>query len=110
MPTMNISLPEGLKQYVEKRVEEGSYASASEYIRKLIREDEYESRAIVNPDHYHLLTPEQRQKAEDKLEALLLEGMEGEATEMTEQDWIDLRKRARARVEERRKKEAGEAS
>lgn len=108
MPTMNISLPEPLKQYVEKRVEEGHYSSASEYIRKLIREDEHESRAIVNPDHYHLLTDEQRKKAEDRLEALLLEGLEGEATEMTKQDWIDVRERALARVEERKKKEAGE--
>jgi antitoxin ParD1/3/4 len=40
MPSpMNISLPERLKQYVEKRVEEGNYSSATEYICELIRAD-----------------------------------------------------------------------
>ncbi len=38
MPTVNISLPEALRDYIEARAEQGSY-SASEYIRQLIRDD-----------------------------------------------------------------------
>lgn len=38
MPTVNISLPEPLREYVEARAERDSY-STSEFIRQLIRED-----------------------------------------------------------------------
>ncbi len=112
MPTMNISLTDDLKQVVEKRIAKGLYSTASEYMRELIRADERKARlerlSIIDPDHYHLLTDEQRAKAEDKLLALILEGMEGEATPMTKQDWADIRAEGLARVEAR-KKERNEA-
>lgn len=38
MPTVNISLPEPLRDYLETRAEQGCY-STSEYIRQLLRED-----------------------------------------------------------------------
>jgi antitoxin ParD1/3/4 len=37
MQTMNIALPDSLKDYVQKQVEEQGYSSASEYVRELIR-------------------------------------------------------------------------
>ena len=40
MPTMNVSLPEGLKAVVDEAVGSGRYASASDYVRDLIRKDE----------------------------------------------------------------------
>lgn len=40
MATMNVSLPDLLKQHVEDRVASGEYASASDYVRDLIRKDE----------------------------------------------------------------------
>jgi antitoxin ParD1/3/4 len=39
MSTMNISLPEGLRAFVDERVAEGGYSTSSEYIRELIRKD-----------------------------------------------------------------------
>lgn len=39
MATMNISLPEKLKEIVAERVESGVYANASDYVRDLIRRD-----------------------------------------------------------------------
>ncbi|MDE1147929.1 MAG: type II toxin-antitoxin system ParD family antitoxin [Azospirillaceae bacterium] len=39
MSTLNVSMPETMRAYVEKQAEEGQY-SASEYIRHLIREDQ----------------------------------------------------------------------
>ena len=36
---MNISLPEALRDFVEKRVSEGGHGSSSEYVRELIRRD-----------------------------------------------------------------------
>lgn len=39
MATMNISLPEQMKAWVEECVHSGRYANSSEYIRDLIRRD-----------------------------------------------------------------------
>ncbi len=37
MQTMNIPLPDTLKTFVEEQVSTGSYSSASEYMRELLR-------------------------------------------------------------------------
>lgn len=37
MATMNISLPDELKQFIDRQVAEGGYTSSSEYLRELIR-------------------------------------------------------------------------
>lgn len=39
MSTMNVSLPEELKSYVDEQVGDGAYGSTSEYVRDLIRRD-----------------------------------------------------------------------
>ena len=39
MTTMNISLPEALKNYVDDQVSEQAYRTSSEYVRELIRKD-----------------------------------------------------------------------
>lgn len=38
--TMNISLPEKLKRFVDRRVKARGYGSSSEYLRDLVRQDE----------------------------------------------------------------------
>jgi antitoxin ParD1/3/4 len=37
---MNISLPDGLKSFVDGQVNLGSYGTSSEYVRELIRRDQ----------------------------------------------------------------------
>jgi antitoxin ParD1/3/4 len=37
--SLNVSLPESLKEYVESRMNEGGYSTPSEYVRALLRED-----------------------------------------------------------------------
>jgi antitoxin ParD1/3/4 len=39
MSTMNVSLPEELRSFVDEQVDEGHYGSTSEYVRALIRRD-----------------------------------------------------------------------
>lgn len=39
MSTMNISLPESLKSFVDEQVSQGGYGTSSEYVRELIRKD-----------------------------------------------------------------------
>jgi antitoxin ParD1/3/4 len=40
MSTMNISLPEALKEFVDEQVAQGGYGTSSEYVRELIRKDQ----------------------------------------------------------------------
>ncbi|MBK7051314.1 MAG: type II toxin-antitoxin system ParD family antitoxin [Rhodoferax sp.] len=39
MSTMNISLPESLKSFVDEQVIQHGYGTSSEYVRELIRKD-----------------------------------------------------------------------
>ncbi len=40
MGTMNVSIPDELRSFVDSQVSEGSYGSTSEYVRDLIRRDQ----------------------------------------------------------------------
>jgi antitoxin ParD1/3/4 len=40
MSTMNISLPEALKSFVDDQVNARGYSTSSEYVRELIRKDQ----------------------------------------------------------------------
>lgn len=40
MATMNVSLPDPMKEWVEAQVEGGQYGNASDYVRDLIRRDQ----------------------------------------------------------------------
>lgn len=69
METMNVALPESMKTFVQERVSEGGYSSVSEYVRDLIRAD-------------------QKRRAEERIDALLLEGLNsGEPIEVTPEYW-----------------------
>jgi antitoxin ParD1/3/4 len=40
MSTMNVSLPESLKSFVDEQVTQRGYGTSSEYVRELIRRDQ----------------------------------------------------------------------
>lgn len=40
MSTMNVSLPEQMKRYIDEQVEQRGYSTSSEYVRELIRKDQ----------------------------------------------------------------------
>lgn len=40
MATMNISLPDALKAWVEEQVKTGRYGNSSDYVRDLVRRDQ----------------------------------------------------------------------
>ena len=66
MDVIRILLPEIEKAFVDEQVAEGDFASSSDYVAALIH-------------------AEAKAKAQEKLEALLLEGLEGEDIEWTTQ-------------------------
>ena len=39
MATMNISLPDALKKWVEKRVKSGNFSNSSDFMRDLVRKE-----------------------------------------------------------------------
>jgi antitoxin ParD1/3/4 len=84
MQSMNISLPEPLKQFVDGQISTGRYSSVSEYVRELIRADE-------------------KRKADEWLEAKLLEGLNSPESELTAADWRNIRQDALAKLEARKK-------
>jgi antitoxin ParD1/3/4 len=47
MATMNVSLPEQMKAWVERQAEGGLYGNASDYIRDLIRKDQERREAVA---------------------------------------------------------------
>ena len=40
MATMNVSLPDTMKDWVEARLEHGDFSNTSDYVRHLIRQDQ----------------------------------------------------------------------
>ena len=50
MTSMNISLPDPLKAYVEERVESGDFGTPSEFIRGLIRQDKDQRRSRLEAE------------------------------------------------------------
>ena len=83
MQSMNISLPDPMKEFVDGQISSGRYSSVSEYMRELIREDE-------------------KRKAQDQLEKLLLEGLRGKATQLTSDDLQVIRQEAIAKLKARK--------
>ncbi|MBB3983680.1 antitoxin ParD1/3/4 [Sphingobium fontiphilum] len=48
MATMNISLPDPMKHWVESQAETGRYSNASDYVRDLIRRDQERAMKIAH--------------------------------------------------------------
>jgi antitoxin ParD1/3/4 len=79
MATMNISLPDPLKHFVDEEVREGGFSSTSDYVRDLIRQ-------------------RQRAKAVEHLRQLIAEGFaSGSAGEVTEETFAQMRQELRER-------------
>ena len=47
MATMNVSLPDQMKSWVENQTKDGRYSNVSDYVRNLIREDQERKQAIA---------------------------------------------------------------
>jgi antitoxin ParD1/3/4 len=74
MTTMNISLPDELKAFVDEQVAHDGYSTTSEYIRALIRDA-------------------QKEAAWHKLDKLIAAGLESGAPEEVNAEWFAERRR-----------------
>jgi antitoxin ParD1/3/4 len=80
MAQMNISIPDALKGWAEKRVAEGRYSSTSDYMRDLVRRD---------------------QESQEKIERLRAAIDEGRASGISERDPFEYIAELRAQLRER---------
>lgn len=74
--TMNISMPDSLKSFVDERVKSRGYGSHSEYLRDLVRKDELEA-------------------AKDKMRGLIMDGLNSPVGRPWNELKTDLLKRAK---------------
>lgn len=77
MATMNISLPDPMKDWVETQAQGGRYSNTSDYVRDLIRKDQDRTSKIAN------------------MQRLVDEGL---ASGVCEKSIAEIRKEARARA------------
>ncbi|MFA7263162.1 MAG: type II toxin-antitoxin system ParD family antitoxin [Caulobacter sp.] len=78
MATMNVSLPEAMKDWVEGRTETGRYSNSSDYVRDLIRRDQ------------------EREAKIKAMQKLIDEAIEGGESELSVEEIFDsVRQRAR---------------
>jgi antitoxin ParD1/3/4 len=76
MASMNVSLPEPMKDWVEMQIDSGKYASSSDYVRDLIRRDQ-----------------EQREKLA-ALQSAITQGLESGVSEKTlDELWVGVKAR-----------------
>ena len=81
MTTLNISLPNPMKAFIEAQVQSGSYASASDYVRALVRDA-------------------QKRQAQEELEAKLLAALDSnDFQEVTPETFARIRERIRQRYQ-----------
>jgi antitoxin ParD1/3/4 len=86
MPNVTISLPESLKEFVDRQMTSKGFGNVSEYFRTLLREA-------------------QEKEREARLEELLLEGLNsGKDIPLDAKFWKNLRAEALAMIEERKKR------
>ena len=76
MATMNVSLPDAMKVWVEGRAGTGRYSNASDYVRDLIRRDQ-----------------EYKDKREALIKALIAGDKSGISKRTIDQIWKDVKTR-----------------
>lgn len=47
MATMNVSLPDPMKAWIEEQTRDGTFSNASDYVRHLIRRDQARAKAVA---------------------------------------------------------------
>ena len=111
MSTMTISLPDQMKQYIDRLVAAEQYSGASEYMRELVRADQKrratEERIAKLPlepispftDWRKLAQELGKDGARAVLEASLEAAMKEPGEEATPEWWAELREDVRRRVQ-----------
>lgn len=87
MATMNVSLPDAMKAWVEEQVQTGRYGNSSDYVRDLVRRDQ------------------ERAEARQKLQQMVDDALASGISTLTKEELL-ARMRLKAREAIERKKSA----
>jgi antitoxin ParD1/3/4 len=86
MATMNISLPDQMKAFVEDQATQKGFGTVSEYVRAIIRE------------------AQERHVERDRLDSLLLDGLNsGPGTPLAKADWDRIRQEGKRLIADRKR-------
>ncbi len=85
MNSLNISLSQSMREWIDQQVADGDYGTASEFLRDLIRRT-------------------QQAHAQADLEEKLLAGLASPTRELTEKDWENLRRKLRENAPKKKRK------
>jgi antitoxin ParD1/3/4 len=84
--SVNISLPQAMKEWVEAQVAAGGYGTTSEFVHQLLR-------------------AEQQRQVREQIDRTLHEALDGgPATPMTPTDWERIRREGRKRIAAKKRK------
>lgn len=84
--SLNITIPKPLRQFVDRQVASGGYGTAGEYVCEVLKKEQIE-------------------QARAEIDAKLIEGLDsGPSTEMTRQDWEQIRRQGMKRISARQRK------
>jgi antitoxin ParD1/3/4 len=72
MTSLNISLPDPLKAYVEERVASGDFGTPSEFVRNLIRQDKEQRRSQLETELLNALQSKEFVIAPEELQGRTL--------------------------------------
>jgi antitoxin ParD1/3/4 len=86
--SVNISLPESMREWVEQTVAHGGYGNVSEYFRELVRAD-------------------QQKRERERIDAMLIQAIGSGSREWTKDDWMRIRREVSDRLAKRSRKKAG---
>ena len=79
MATLNISIPDHMREWINSQTQNGKYTSASDYLRDLVRSD---------------------QRAREELDNMLVKGLEsGTAIEPNAEYWKDKKDALKSKIE-----------
>lgn len=85
MATMNVSLPDKMKQWVEEQVQSGRYGNSSDYVRDLVRRDQ------------------ERAEAREKLQQMVDEALASGLVRISREELLErVMSKAKAAVEARK--------
>jgi antitoxin ParD1/3/4 len=85
MATMNVSLPDKMKAWVEEQVQTGRYGNSSDYVRDLVRRDQ------------------ERAEARQKLQQMVDDALASGLVEMSKEQPLErVMERAKAAVQSRK--------
>lgn len=109
-----------MREFVDRKTREGGFATPTEYLRSLIREDQKRDEqstvgsllekwllhGSLTPEEERRLPPGALERARERLKEMLLEAAAGPFVEFNQSDWESIRAKGRDILAQRSRRSA----